>query len=143
MTEAAALPETLFTVWANLFERGYAREGETALVHGGTSGIGTMAIALCNAFGVKIVVTCGSRAKCDAARELGADHAIDYNASDFVVEVDRITGRRGVDIVLDMVGGDYVPRNLSCLADDGRHVSIAFQRGITAEIPIVEIMRRR
>ena len=143
MIEAAAMPETLFTVWTNLFERGYAAEGDTVLVHGGTSGIGTMAIALCKVFGVTVIVTAGSEAKCHAARKLGADHAIDYRAQDFVEEVKRITGGEGVAVVLDMVGGDYVPRNLQCLADDGRHVSIAVQGGAMATIPIFEVMRRR
>jgi len=143
MEEAAAIPETLFTVWTNLFERGFASEGDTVLVHGGTSGIGTMAIALCNIFGVEIIVTAGSHKKIVAASELGADHAIDYKAGDFVEEVLRITDHRGVQVVLDMVGGDYVPRNLKCLAEDGRHVSIAVQGGPTATIPIFDIMRRR
>ena len=143
MVEAAAMPETLFTVWTNLFERAYATEGDMVLVHGGTSGIGTMAIALCNLFGVRIIVTAGSRAKCDAALAIGATHAIDYNAEDFVDRVKAITDGKGVAAVLDMVGGDYVPRNLQCLADDGRHVSIAFQRGPMATIPLFEIMRRR
>ncbi|MBB4154850.1 putative PIG3 family NAD(P)H quinone oxidoreductase [Sphingomonas jinjuensis] len=143
MIEAAALPETVFTVWTNLFERGYAAEGDTVLVHGGTSGIGTTAIALCRLFGVTIIVTAGSREKCEQALALGADHAIDYKAEDFVARVKEITGGRGVDVVLDMVGGDYLPRNLQCLAEDGRHVSIAVQRGATAEIPIFDIMRRR
>ena len=143
MVEAAAMPETLFTVWSNLFERGYARDGETALVHGGTSGIGTMAIALCNLFGIRIIVTCGSAEKCRLAEALGADHAIDYRATDFAAEVKRITEGRGVEIVLDMVGGDYLPRNLSCLAEDGRHVSIAVQRGATAELNIAAMMMRR
>ena len=143
MTEAAALPETLFTVWVNLFERGFAADGDTVLVHGGTSGIGTMAIKLGALFGIDVIVTCGSDAKCAAAKGLGAAHAINYRSADFVAEVMRLTGGKGVAVVLDMVGGDYVPRNLSCLATEGRHVSIAFQRGATAEVPIVEIMRRR
>ena len=143
MVEAAAMPETLFTVWTNLFERAFATEGDTVLVHGGTSGIGTMAIALCNIFGVRVIVTAGSDAKCAAARSIGADHAINYQAEDFVDRVKTITDGRGVAAVLDMVGGDYVPRNLACLADDGRHVSIAVQRGLTATIPLFEIMRRR
>ena len=143
MTEAAALPETLFTVWVNLFERGFAADGDTVLVHGGTSGIGTMAILLGRLFGLDVIVTCGSDAKCTAAKAIGAAHAINYRAADFVEAVRQITGGKGVDVVLDMVGGDYLPRNLQCMADDGRHVSIAFQRGATAEIPIVEIMRRR
>ena len=143
MTAAAAIPETLFTVWTNLFERAYATEGDTVLVHGGTSGIGTMATKLCQLFGVTVIVTAGSDAKCDAARGLGAAHAINYATQDFVAQVHEITDGRGVSAVLDMVGGDYLPRNLKCLADDGRHVSIAVQRGATAEVPIAEIMRRR
>ena len=143
MTEAAAIPETLFTVWINLFERGFAADGDTVLVHGGTSGIGTMAIALGNLFGLEVIVTCGSDDKCAAAVELGAAHAINYKETDFVDAVERWTEGRGVAVVLDMVGGDYVPRNLKCLADDGRHISIAVQRGPSAEVPIVELMRRR
>jgi putative PIG3 family NAD(P)H quinone oxidoreductase len=143
MVEAAAMPETLFTVWTNLFERGYAVEGDVVLVHGGTSGIGTMAIGLANLFGLTIIVTAGSDAKCAAAKALGADHAINYKTQDFVAEVKAITGGRGVAVVLDMVGGDYLPRNMQCLADDGRHVSIAVQGGLQATIPIFEIMRRR
>ena len=143
LTEAAAMPETLYTVWVNLFERGFAAEGETVLVHGGTSGIGTMAIKLGNLFGLEVIVTCGSDEKCAAAIELGAAHAINYATTDFVDAVQRWTEGTGVAVVLDMVGGDYVPRNLACLADDGRHISIAFQRGATAEIAIPEIMHRR
>jgi putative PIG3 family NAD(P)H quinone oxidoreductase len=143
LAEAAAMPETLFTVWVNLFERGFAADGDWALVHGGTSGIGTMAIALGNLFGLKVIVTCGTDDKCARARDLGAHAAINYREQDFVEEVHRVTGRAGVDVVIDMVGGDYVPRNLACLAEEGRHVSIAVQRGATAEIPIFDIMRRR
>ncbi len=143
MTEAAAMPETLFTVWVNLFERGFAADGDRVLVHGGTSGIGTMAIALGKLFGLTIIVTCGDDDKCAAAVKLGAAAAINYHSQDFVAEVERLTGGEGVAVVLDMVGGDYLPRNLVCLADDGRHVSIAFQRGATAEIAIPDIMRRR
>ena len=141
--DAAGLPETYFTVWSNLFERGCAVAGETILVHGGTSGIGTTAILLAKAFGLTVVVTAGSAAKCAAARDLGADHAIDYKLSDFVDKVAGITGGKGVDVVLDMVGGDYIPRNLMCLGDDGRHVSIALQRGPTAEINFGLVMMRR
>lgn len=143
MAEAAALPETVFTVWHNLFERGWVKEGETVLVHGGTSGIGTTAIGLCKLFDIDVVVTCGSADKCAAARALGATHAIDYRQEDYVEAVKAFTGGAGVDVVLDMVGGDYVPRNLACLSDDGRHVTIAFQRGATAEIDISQVMRRR
>lgn len=141
--EAAAMPETLFTVWVNLFERGFAADGEWVLVHGGTSGIGTMAIALSRLFGLNIIVTCGTDEKCGRALEMGADAAINYKTADFVEQVHRVTRREGVNVVIDMVGGDYLPRNLACLAEDGRHVSIAVQRGPTAEIPIFDIMRRR
>ncbi len=143
MVEAAALPETLFTVWHNLFERGQAREGETALVHGGTSGIGTMAIMLGRLFGIDVIVTAGSDDKCARVVEIGAAHAINYRTQDYVEEVKRITGGRGVDVVLDMVGGDYVPRNIACMAEDARHVSIAAQRGARAEIPVWTVMARR
>lgn len=143
MVEAAAMPETLFTVWTNLFERGYASEGDTALVHGGTSGIGTMAIALCNVFGVKVIVTAGSDEKVAACLKHGADHAINYKTEDFVERVKDLTEARGVDVVLDMVGGDYVARNIKCMAEDGRHVSIAVQGGAMATVPVFEIMRRR
>ena len=143
MVEAAAMPETLFTVWTNLFERAYAAEGETALVHGGTSGIGTMAIALADLFGLRIIVTCGSDEKCRRALELGAAEAINYRTHDFVAEVARLTGGAGVHIVLDMVGGDYLPRNLACLAEEGRHVSIAVQRGATGELNLARVMQRR
>jgi len=142
MVEAAALPETLFTVWHNLFERGRAAPGDTVLVHGGTSGIGTTAIKLGKAFGLTMIVTAGSAEKCQRAIEIGADHAIDYRTQDFVAEVKRIAPN-GVNIVIDMVGGDYVPRNLDCLAEEGRHVSIAVQRGASAEIPIWKVMQRR
>ena len=143
MIEAAAMPETLFTVWVNLFERAYANEGDVVLVHGGTSGIGTMAIALGKLFGLTVIVTAGSAEKCRACLDLGADHAIDYKTEDFVARVKDITGGRGVDVVLDMIGGDYLPRNLQCLAEEGRHVSIAVQRGAEVTIPIWEVMRRR
>ncbi|WP_310466942.1 NAD(P)H-quinone oxidoreductase [Sphingomonas sp.] len=143
MSEAAALPETLFTVWINLFERGFAADGDAVLVHGGTSGIGTMAIALGNLFGLTVIVTCGSDDKCARALEIGAAAAINYQTHDFVEETKRLTSGRGVAVVLDMVGGDYLPRNLAALADDGRHVSIAFQRGSAAEIAIPDVMRRR
>ena len=143
LDQAAALPETLFTVWHNVFERGWAKEGETLLVHGGTSGIGSMAIMLGKAFGLTVIVTCGGADKCAAALTIGADHAIDYKASDFVDEVVRITGGAGVQIVLDMVAGDYVARNLNCLAPDGRHVTIAVQGGLNATINMAQVMQRR
>lgn len=144
---AAALPETLFTVWHNVFERGLARDGETLLVHGGTSGIGTMAIMLAKAFDLNVITTCGDEAKCNAARDLGADLAINYREADFVEAVKEYTsgpdGKGGVDIVLDMVSGDYVPRNLQCLAEDGRHVTIAVLGGAKAEIFVPLVMMKR
>jgi putative PIG3 family NAD(P)H quinone oxidoreductase len=143
VTEAAAMPETLFTVWVNLFERGFAADGDWVLVHGGTSGIGTMAIALGRLFGLKVIVTCGTDAKCARALELGAEAAVNYREQDFVEVVQRLTDAKGVNVLLDMVGGDYLPRNLKALADDGRHVSIATQRGAKAEVSIADIMRRR
>jgi putative PIG3 family NAD(P)H quinone oxidoreductase len=141
--EAAALPETLFTVWHNVFERGWVRDRETILVHGGTSGIGTMAIMLGKLFDVTVIVTCGGSEKCARALEIGAAHAIDYKARDFVAEVLALTGGKGVQMVLDMVAGDYVPRNLKCLAEDGRHVTIAVQGGVKAELNMAAVMSRR
>jgi NADPH:quinone reductase len=143
LDQAAAIPETLFTVWHNVFERGFARDGETILIHGGTSGIGTTAIQLCKAFDLTVIVTCGGPDKCARALEIGADHAIDYRGADFVEEVKRITGGKGVNLVLDMVAGDYVARNLKCLAEDGRHVTIAVQGGASATIPVWLVMTRR
>ena len=116
LAEAAAIPETLFTVWHNVFQRGLARDSERLLVHGGTSGIGTMATMLGKAFGLEVFVTCGSDAKCAAARQLGAEHAINYRDADFVDEIKTVTDGEGVHLVLDMVSGDYVARNLKCLA---------------------------
>ncbi len=143
MAEAAALPETVFTVWHNIFERGYASEGETILVHGGTSGIGSMAIKLAKLFDINIIVTCGSDEKCAAALKLGADHAINYKTEDFVEETLALTDGKGVHLVLDMVAGDYVPRNLRALQEDGRHVTIAVQGGLRAEINMAVVMSRR
>ncbi len=143
LADAAALPETLFTVWHNLFERGLARDGERVLVHGGTSGIGTMAIMLAKAFGLEVIVTCGDEAKCAAARRIGADLAINYRAVDFADAVMAHTGGKGVHVVLDMVSGDYVPRNLKCLAEDGRHVTIAVLGGAKAELNMALVMMKR
>lgn len=143
LAKAAAIPETLFTVWHNVFERGWAREGETLLVHGGTSGIGTMAIQLGKAFGLTVIATAGSAAKCDVIHKLGADLAIDYKTQDFVEAVKRFTEGRGVDIVLDMVSGEYVARNMDCLAEDGRHVTIAVLGGLKATIDMAKVMRKR
>jgi NADPH2:quinone reductase len=127
----------------NLFERGFAADGDWVLVHGGTSGIGTMAITLGRLFGLHVIVTCGTDAKCAAALDLGAEAAINYKSHDFVEAARGLTGGKGVSVVLDMVGGDYVPRNLAALAEEGRHVSIAFQRGAKAELNIQQVMARR
>ena len=143
LAEAAAFPETLFTVWHNVFERGWATDGETLLVHGGTSGIGSMAIMLGKLFGLTVLTTCGTDEKCEAARRIGADLAINYRTQDFVEEVKRFTGGDGVEVVLDMVAGDYVPRNLKCLAEDGRYVVIAVLGGASATINIAQLMMRR
>jgi putative PIG3 family NAD(P)H quinone oxidoreductase len=143
LVEAAALPETAFTVWHNMFERGRASEGETLLVHGGTSGIGTMAIKLGKLFGLTVIATCGSDAKCAAARALGADQAINYRTQDFVAAVQAITGGKGAELCLDMVAGDYTQRNLDCLADDGRLVTIAVLGGAKATIDMARLMVRR
>jgi NADPH2:quinone reductase len=143
LAEAAALPETLFTVWHNAFERGHASAGETLLVHGGTSGIGTMAIKLGKLFGLTVIVTCGSDAKCEAALALGADHAINYRTDDFAERVKAITGGKGAEVCLDMVAGDYTQRNLDCLAEDGRLVAIAVLGGARATIDVARLMVRR
>jgi putative PIG3 family NAD(P)H quinone oxidoreductase len=141
--QAAALPETFFTVWTNVFERGRLATGETILVHGGTSGIGTAAIALARAFGARVLATAGSAEKCAACRRLGAEVAINYREEDFVAVVKEKTGGRGVDVVLDIVAGDYVPRNLECLAVEGRLVIIAVQGGVTATVNVLPILQRR
>ncbi|MGZ3266459.1 MAG: NAD(P)H-quinone oxidoreductase, partial [Croceibacterium sp.] len=140
LAEAATLPETLFTVWHNVFERGFAREGETLLVHGGTSGIGTMTIKLGKLFGLTVIATCGSDAKCQAARELGADHAINYRTANFVEEVMTLTGGNGAELALDMVAGDYTQRNLDCLGVNGRLVTIAVLGGAQATINMAGLM---
>jgi NADPH2:quinone reductase len=141
--EAASLPETFFTVWSNVFDRGALAEGETLLVQGGSSGIGVTAIQLAKALGHKVFATAGSDAKCRACVELGADRAINYKTEDFVEIVKAETGGKGVDVILDMVGGDYVPREISCLADDGRLVFIALLGGGKATVPLGQILIRR
>jgi NADPH2:quinone reductase len=143
LTEAGALPETFFTVWTNVFERGRLQAGETLLVHGGTSGIGTTAIMLGKAFGARVVATAGSADKCAACRRLGADIAIDYRAQDFVAETLAATDGRGADVILDMVGGSYVPRNYQAAAVDGRIVQIAFLEGRTATLDLQPLMVKR
>lgn len=140
--EAAALPETYFTVWANLFELGEAKAGDSLLLHGGTSGIGVTAIDLCRQFGIDIIVTCGTAAKCAAAERMGA-RAINYRDGDFAPQVREMTGDRGVDLVIDMVGGDYVTRNLVCLRNGGRHISIAYLQGKRVELDLGTLMQRR
>jgi putative PIG3 family NAD(P)H quinone oxidoreductase len=139
---AASLPEALFTVWNNVFDRGGLQSGEHFLVHGGTSGIGVMAIQLARAAGAVVYATAGSAEKCQACAALGAQ-AINYRDQDFVARMDAITGGRGVDVLLDMVGGDYLPRNLACLADGGRLVQIAVQRGAKAELDLFKLMVKR
>lgn len=141
--EAASLPETFFTVWSNVFDRGRLQAGETLLVQGGTSGIGVTAIQVAKAAGAQVIVTAGSDDKCAACVALGADHAINYRNADFVAEVKRLTGGRGADVILDMVAGDYVARELKCLADDGRLVIIAVQGGTEAQIDAGAVLRRR
>ncbi len=141
--EGAAIPEAFFTVWANVFETGRLKPGETALIHGGTSGIGTAAIQLAKGLGARVIVTAGSAAKCEACRKLGADVAIDYRTEDFVAAVLGATGDRGADVILDIVGGDYVARNYAAAAVDGRIVQIATQQGTRAEIDLRQIMSKR
>ena len=143
MIEAAGLPETFFTVWTNVFERGALKAGETLLIHGGSSGIGTTAIMLGKAFGAKVIVTAGSADKCAACRKLGADHAIDYHTQDFVAEVKTITAGRGADVILDMVGGDYIARNYAAAAREGRIVQIAYQKGAKVDIDLTPLMIKR
>lgn len=141
--EAASLPETFFTVWSNVFDRGRLQKGETLLVQGGTSGIGVTAIQLGKAAGATVIVTAGSDEKCVAALDLGADHAINYKVTDFAEEAKKLTGGQGVDVILDMVAGDYVKREVECLAEDGRLVIIAVQGGIKAEFNAGLVLRRR
>jgi len=141
--EAASLPETYFTVWSNVFQRGALQPGETLLVQGGSSGIGVTAIQLAKAWGAQVIVTAGTDAKCDNCVALGADHAINYATQDFAAEVMRITEGRGVDVILDMVAGDYVAREVNCLAEDGRLVIIAVQGGVKAQFDASLVLRRR
>jgi len=143
LAEAAALPETFFTVWTNVFDRGRLAPGEAFLVHGGTSGIGTTAIQLARAFGARVFATAGSDEKCAFCKKLGAEAAINYKTEDFVEIARRLTGGRGVDVILDMVGGSYLPRNLRALAVEGRLVQIAFQDGSKIECDLLPIMVKR
>jgi NADPH2:quinone reductase len=141
--EAAAIPETFFTVWHNVFQRGALKRGETLLVHGGSSGIGTTAIALAKAFGAKVITTAGSDEKCAACRKLGADVAVNYKTQDFVAVTKEATGGKGADLVLDMVGGDYIARNYEAAAVEGRIVQIAFQGGPNATVNFMRMMLKR
>lgn len=143
LVEAAAIPETFFTVWSNVFDRGGLKAGESFLVHGGTSGIGTTAIQLAKAFGARVFATAGSAAKCEAMTRLGADLAINYREEDFVAAVKTVTGGAGVDVILDMVGGDYISRNYAAAAVEGRVIQIAFLRGRKAEADFSLLMMKR
>lgn len=142
-TEAAAIPETFFTVWHNVFQRGGLKAGETFLVHGGSSGIGTAAIQLAKAFGARVIATAGSAEKCEACTKLGADRAVNYRSEDFVAVVKEVTGGKGADVILDMVGGDYIGRNYDCAAVDGRIVQIAFLQGPKATADFSKLMIKR
>ena len=141
--EAASLPETFFTVWSNVFERGRLQKGETLLIQGGTSGIGVTAIQIAKAMGATVIATAGSDDKCEACRKLGADHAINYRTSDFAEEAKKLTGGKGVDVVLDMVAGDYVAREIECMAEDGRLVIIAVQGGVKSDFNAGLVLRKR
>jgi len=141
--QAAALPETFFTVWSNVFDRAQLSANETLLVHGGSSGIGTTAIQLARAFNARVIVTAGSDAKCEFCLALGADVAINYKERDFVDAVNEFTGQKGADVILDIIGGDYLPRNLKCMAFDARLVQIALQNGVKAEINLLPLMLKR
>lgn len=143
MEQAAGVPETFFTVWHNVFERGGLKSGEWFLVHGGSSGIGTTAIQLAKAFGAHVLTTAGSEEKCAACRELGADRAINYRTESFLDVVKQETGKRGVDVILDMVGGDYVAQNIRALADDGRLVNIGYQSGSEVTVDMMRVMLKR
>jgi NADPH2:quinone reductase len=141
--QAAGIPETFFTVWTNVFQRGKLQAGESILIHGGTSGIGTTAIQLAKAFGATVLTTAGSDDKCEAARKLGADHAFNYRTADWVAECKRITANRGVNVILDIVGADYIPKNLELLAVEGRLVQIAFLKTAKTELDFSIMMRKR
>jgi NADPH2:quinone reductase len=143
MIDAAAIPETFFTVWHNAFERGGLKQGETLLVHGGSSGIGTAAIQLAKTFGARVITTAGSEEKCEACRKLGADTAINYKTQDFVAIAKEVTGGKGADVILDMVGGDYIGRNYEAAAVEGRIVQIAFQGSSKATVDFRRIMLKR
>ena len=141
--QAAAIPETFFTVWSNIFDRAQLKQNETLLIHGGSSGIGTTAIQLAKAFGAKVFITAGTTKKCDFCTDLGADLAINYKEQDFVTEIKHKTKDQGVDVILDMIGGDYFPRNLKCMGFDARLIQIAIQNGAETEANLLPIMLKR
>ncbi|NDL65495.1 zinc-binding dehydrogenase [Enterobacteriales bacterium SAP-6] len=143
LLEAAALPETFFTVWVNVFQRGKLQKGDILLVHGGTSGIGTVTIMLAKAFGATVLTTVGSEEKCAAARKLGADHAINYRTGDFVAETARLTDGHGADVIVDLIAGDYVARNYAAAAVDGRIVQIGVQNGPAKELNLMNMLAKR
>ena len=143
LEHAAGIPETFFTVWTNVFERGHLKSGETLLVHGGSSGIGTTSIQLGKAFGAKVYTTAGTQEKCDFCRKLGANVAINYNENDFEVEIKTLTENRGVDVILDMVGGPYFPKNIKILAPEGRLLQIALMQGYKAEVDFRPLLMKR
>lgn len=143
MVQAAALPETFFTVWTNVFERARLRAGESLLVHGGGGGIGTTAIQVASALGARVFATEGENEKCATCERLGAERGINYATEDFVAVIKELTGKKGVDVILDIVGGDYVSRNIACLARDGRLVNIAFRKGSKVEIDLMPVMLKR
>jgi len=142
-SQAAALPETFFTVWTNVFERAHLRAGESLLIHGGGGGIGTTAIQMASALGARVFATEGEAEKCSICESLGAERAINYATEDFVAVIKDLTGKKGVDVILDIIGGDYVSRNIACLARDGRLVNIAFRKGSKVEIDLMPVMLKR
>lgn len=141
--QAAAIPETFFTVWSNIFDRAQLKAGETLLIHGGSSGIGTAAIQLAKSMGAKVFITAGSDKKCIFCKQLGADATINYKTQDFTIEIAQLTENKGVDIILDMIGGDYLARNIKCMGFDGRLIQIALQNGAKTEINLLPIMLKR
>ena len=143
LIQAAAIPETFFTVWSNVFDRAQLTLGETLLVHGGTSGIGTTAIQLAKCFSAKVIVTAGTDEKCQFCTQLGADVAINYRTQDFVEKIRTMTEGKGVDVILDIIGGDYFPRNIDCLAEEGRLVQIAIQKGAKTDLNLLPVMLKR
>ena len=142
-TEASGIPENYFTVWTNVFDRGQLQKGETILIHGGSSGIGTTAIQLCHQFGARIISTAGNDEKCGVCKSLGADHAINYKTQDFEAETKAITGGKGANVILDMVGGNYIQKNINCLALEGRLIQIAFLQSSISQLDLMAVMTKR